>query len=352
MLLFFYPFSSVLPSLFSLIMLFPLLRRCYLASLTKNSQVIAKFSSQPAFPPSFWNMTAAAFLSLLLKDDRGCNSHWCVSFLSDVSYVTMSWCITYRRIAVSWYLPNIYVGTFQKVSQTEEIGCNNDIFHFYFLSHIQKKCKRLFKYRLRIRIALSWYLPNIILAILFIKFPSLKKFLLMACIARFIFMFLGNIKIVLTSENRWFSLSISQIRWIIIHTKCHPGYTFPKVSQTDAICFNDIYQTFLKSHLVTWSVLTDSASLFPCCWPYLRSVVISLNDEVQNVWTNTYLSRLSQQLPKLSAGIKTALSLPGQVSAPSICAVPQQGRLFVLLLNCFLFSNHPFLPATVPLPFW
>lgn len=91
-----------------------------------------------------------------------------------------------------------------------------------------------------------------------------------------------NLKIVLTSENRRFSLNVSQIRWIIIHTKCHPCYTFPKVSQTEAVCFNDIYQTFLKSHPVTWSLLTDSASLFPCCWPYLRSVVISLNDEVQN----------------------------------------------------------------------
>lgn len=150
-----------------------------------------------------------------------------LSFLSDVSYVTMPQCIDYRRIAVSWYL------------------------------------------------------PNIILAILFIKFPSLKTFLLMACIARFIFMFLRHIKIVFTSENRWFSLRfvessyIPNVILVILFWK-------PKVSQTEEICFNDIYQTFLRSHLVTWPVLTDSALLFPCCWPYLRSAVISLNDEVQN----------------------------------------------------------------------
>lgn len=207
--------------------------------------------------------------------------------------------LSQNHMALSWYLLIIILAILFIVSQSEEISFNGVYCTFYFYVsqkhsnciHIRKQM--IFSQRIDYcRIVEPWYIPNVILVILFRKFLRQKKFVLMTFIRHF---------------------SSSHLVGV------------------DRLC---LVVSLLLAILLRWSVLMMKSKIDP------------------HVWTNTYLSQLSQQLPKLSAGIKTALSLPGQLSAPSICTVPQQGRLFVLLLNCFLLPNHPFIPATVPLPFW
>lgn len=127
-------------------------------------------------------------------------------------------------------------------------------------------------------------------------------------IVHFIFMFLRNIQIVLTSESM---ISSQRISDSLNHDTYQMSslYFFPKVSQMEEICFNDIYQTFLKSQLVDVDRLCLLVSLllaiFKVCgdqsqWWSLKSTLMCGPTLIYHGWANSCQScQLELKLPFL-----------------------------------------------------